>query len=367
MTEGFDMTMKGRMMGVIRGYEIDRVPFVQYANMVKPDEDAWTLIGKDNLGILAWTAVHELVRPNCAFSAQPIERGGLRGEKRFLQTPAGTLTQEVMFEPVLGAECIKKHFIVERKDYDVFLYFLRDTRVRENLTNLLESMGYLGENGLPHISVGRTAYQQLWVEWVGLENLCLHMADWPDILEEIISQLNNIHRRIFRIVRGAADRYDLPYAIFPDNITAPVVGKQYFRKYCVPMYNELADMLAEKGIPVGVHMDGNLKPLRDEISSSRVQVLDSFSPQPDNDTSVAEAVTMWPNMRLLVNFPSSVHLKAPDIIYQQAMQILSEGGHTGRLWIQISENMPPGAWRKSYPEIVRAIHDFGKVRISRAV
>ena len=39
---------------------------------------------------------------------------------------------------------------------------------------------------------------------------------------------------------------------------------------------------------------------------------------------------------------------------------LQQAGHTGRLQIQISENVPPGGWRKSYPEIVRAIRDFGK-------
>ena len=69
---------------------------------------------------------------------------------------------------------------------------------------------------------------------------------------------------------------------------------------------------------------------------------------------------MWPEMRLMMNFPSSVHLQEPKKIYQRAMEILEEAGHSGRLQIQISENVPPGVWRKSYPEIVRAIRDFGK-------
>ena len=69
---------------------------------------------------------------------------------------------------------------------------------------------------------------------------------------------------------------------------------------------------------------------------------------------------MWPEMRLYVNFPSSVHLKSPEAIYQRVRELLDEAGHTGRLQIQISENVPPGVWRKSYPQIVKAIHDFGK-------
>jgi len=110
---------------------------------------------------------------------------------------------------------------------------------------------------------------------------------------------------------------------------------------------------------VFVHMDGDLKPLWDDIGPSHVRGLDSLSPPPDNDTSVAEVVSRWPEMRILVNYPSSVHLAAPRTIYEQTMRLLEEGGRTGRLQIQISENVPPDVWRTSYPQIVKAIADFG--------
>jgi hypothetical protein len=105
-------------------------------------------------------------------------------------------------------------------------------------------------------------------------------------------------------------------------------------------------------------MDGDLKPLWDAIGESPVRLIDSFSPAPENDTSIADAIRMWPEMRLCPNFPSSIHLAEPEVIYETTMELLEQGGRTGRLQIQISENMPPGAWKKSYPQIVRAIHDF---------
>ncbi|MGC9064695.1 MAG: hypothetical protein ACP5JL_08470, partial [bacterium] len=66
-----------------------------------------------------------------------------------------------------------------------------------------------------------------------------------------------------------------------------------------------------------------------------------------------------PEKRLFLNFPSSVHLEEPEEIYKEAKKILKEAGHSGRLWIQISENVPPGVWRKSFPQIVKAIEEFG--------
>jgi len=106
------------------------------------------------------------------------------------------------------------------------------------------------------------------------------------------------------------------------------------------------------------HMDGDLKPLWGAIGESGLRGIDSFSPPPDNDTSAAEALAMWPDMRLFMNFPSSIHLAEPQRIYEVTMDILEQTRGTGRLQIQISENVPPGVWRTSYPEIVRAIRDF---------
>jgi hypothetical protein len=105
-------------------------------------------------------------------------------------------------------------------------------------------------------------------------------------------------------------------------------------------------------------MDGDLKPLWKAIGESGLRGIDSFSPPPDNDTSPADALREWPEMRLFLNFPSSVHAAEPARVYEAAMDILHQAGASGRLEIQISENVPPGVWRSSYPQIVRAIHDF---------
>jgi hypothetical protein len=107
-------------------------------------------------------------------------------------------------------------------------------------------------------------------------------------------------------------------------------------------------------------MDGDLKPLWEAISASKVGGLDSFAPAPDNDTTVAEAVALWPEKRLWVNFPSSVHLRPAEAVRAQAEEILAAAGHTGRLQIQISENVPYSVWRTSLPAIAEAIDAFGR-------
>lgn len=354
------MTMRERILAVIQGREHDRVPFVQYSGLAAPDEEAWSLVGRQNMGIIRWSAVHRLEHPNCRYATEPIEWNGRRGERTYLSTPKGTLVEEKLFEPAHGSAARRKHFIDKRQDYDVFLAYLRDIVVLPDIDHYRRDDLMVGDDGLPMAAVVRTPYQQMWVQWVSLADFALHRVDYPDITEECLSLLGDIERRIFRVVRSALDEVAIPFIDFPDNITAPCIGPDNFRRYCVPLYDELAELLSENDVPVFVHMDGDLKPLWEMIGQSKVRGLDSLSPPPDNDTSAGRAASQWPQMRIFVNFPSSVHLAEPAAIYATARRILDEAGHTGRLQIQISENVPPEMWRKSFPAIMRAIRDFGK-------
>ncbi len=357
------MNMRERMLAIVQGRMPDRVPFVQYSGLAAPDDEVWRLVGRENMGLLRWMPVYRLDAPNCTFETWDIERDGKKGFRRTLSTPEGRLEEERLYEPTYGTSAAASHFVKYPEDYRVLMAYFRDIEVRFNQESILDILELLGGDGLPHASVPRTPFQQLWVQWVGMGDLAAHMVECPDLMEEVFALMGDVQRRTFEVACRAVKELPIPYINCPDNITAPMVGKRYFDEYCVPAYNELAAMLDETGkdIPVYVHMDGNLKPLWDSIGASRVRGLDSMSPPPDNDTSVAEAVGRWPEMRVGINFPSSVHLQGPKAAYDATMGILEEGARTGRLQIQISENVPAEVWRSSFPEIVRAIADFAEV------
>jgi hypothetical protein len=363
---GRAMTMHDRMLAVIQGREHDRVPFAQYnirtdpdpsvvVGLAAPNDEIWSVLGRPNMGILRWGRVHKVEHPHCTLTSAPISADGRPGKRTVLHTPRGDLVEERFFEPAYDAPCVRKFFVKEPKDYEILAFFLGDIVVHENLQDYLDVERQVGDAGLVQLWVGRTPFQQLWIEWVSIEDLAWHLAECPALVEECVSLMTRNMRALFRIIRTAP----IHYAVFPDNITAPVIGEKNFRRYCVPLYNELADTLAERNIPVLVHMDGALKPLWKAIGETRLGGLESFSPAPGNDTRVHDAVTLWPNMRLLLNFPSPAHLGTPESIYETASEILREAGHSGHLQIQISENVPPGVWRTSFPAIARAIEDFG--------
>jgi hypothetical protein len=349
------MTMRERMLAVVQGKEHDRVPFVQYSGVAAPDDEVWALVGRDNVGLLRWQSLYRTERPNCRCETEEFVRDGRRGYRATLHSPAGSLTEERVYQPDLGVAAVREHFVKEPGDYEVLLAILKDTWVFDCSDEIERHNAELGDDGFCHVSVERTPYQQLWIIWVSLADLALHLVDCPEVVDECVREMIRIQREIYRFLPLAR----IPYVVIPDNITAPTIGDRYFRRYCLPLYQELVGIAEEQGSLVYVHMDGDLKPLAKAIAESGIGGIDSLSPPPDNDTSAAEAAALWPQMRLGVNFPSSVHLSGPQAIYDAATEILNQAGHTGRLQIQISENPPPGAWRKSYPQIVRAIGEFG--------
>jgi hypothetical protein len=346
------MTMRERMLALIQGREMDRVPFVMYDIMVPPAE-VYQLMGPGSIGLLRWSPIWRVAHPNCRFEVQEYREGEIRRQRTTLHTPKGSIFELKAFEPVHNSGSIRKHYIQEAADYEVLWAYLEDSVIRENYEQFYRDRAELGENGLPLAHVERTPWQQLWIQWVGLENLSLHVADYPDRVACTMDLLQGRARCIFEI----AYRSPAPFIDFPDNITAPAIGPQRFCQYALPLYDELASMMGER--PVFVHMDGELKPLWGGIARSKVGGLDSFTPVPDCDTTVAEALSMWPDKRLWVHFPSSVQLHQPEEVRAMAETILAAGGHTGRLQIQISEDVPPHIWRTTFPLIADAVECFG--------
>jgi uroporphyrinogen-III decarboxylase len=269
-------------------------------------------------------------------------------------TPKGQVFQERAFEPAYESGAIRKHYVEEQEDYEILWSYLENSIIMEDYARCQRDQAELGEAGLPLVAVERSPWQQLWVIWVGLERLAFHLADCPDLVYKSMDLLALRARKIFEL----AYRSPAPMIDFPDNITAPAIGLKRFEQYCVPLYNELAEMLAERGMPVFVHMDGDLQPLWQAIAACKIGGIDSLSPTPDNDTSVAQAIAMWPDKRLFVNFPSSVHLRSYDEVRAEAENILQAGGHSGRLEIQFSENVPHSAWRTSFRAVADAVDAF---------
>ncbi|MAG14143.1 MAG: hypothetical protein CMN78_06065 [Spirochaetales bacterium] len=347
------MTMKERILAVVRGEPVDRVPFVMYEGLL-PVAEVSAHLGSERIGLMRWSSIHKVEHSECRFESEDFDRGGTRWRRNTIHTPAGAIFEERAFEPEYNSSSIRKHFVEKPDDYEALWALLEDGQIKADYERYNRDAEDLGDRGIPLVAIQRSPYQQLWVQWVGLEALGYHFVDCPQKVAKTVEILEELARQIFDIAVDSP----APFIDFPDNITAPAIGPARFEKYCVPLYRDLAEKLAPSGRPVFVHMDGDLKPLWEKISISGVRGLDSFSPAPDNDTTIEDVIRLWPDMRIFMNFPSSVHLRPPDEIRRETFRILEVAASTGNLQIQLSENVPHRVWRTSLPAIAGAIEEF---------
>ena len=179
-----NMNMKERMLAVLQGGELDRVPFVAYDGVTATNEEVWRALGDDEMGIIRWSKVHQVVHPDVRFESRPITKDGLRGIATAMYTASGHLTQEKFFDPIFNSASISKHYIESPDDYLIFREYLRACRVVPNDEGFLADVHDVGDRGFPMVEVTRTAYQQLWIVWASLFDLSMHFSDIPEIMEE---------------------------------------------------------------------------------------------------------------------------------------------------------------------------------------
>ena len=354
------MTPKQRMVNLIRGEELDQLPFVSYHWMV-PDAEVRELLGEDSYGVLGWRNAFETETPNCTLREVPFTTDdGREGTRKIVETPNGVMEEQLVPVPAMGVSTYHKHFVETADDLEVVLAYFEDLVVVPDAASIDAFHAEQGDSGIPHVFLPRTPWQRMWIEYCQIDHLVYLMADAPDLVEAVMTQMGEHFIETAKVTAAAAADHEFYHCTIGDNITAPAIGKDLYAKWCLPYHNTAADVLAEAGIRLLDHMDGDIKPLWDLIGQSHLGGIESLSPPPDNDTSVAEALDMWPEMLIWANFPSSVHLRSPAEIRRVAEELLAEGGHSKRFWIQLSEDMPPEAWRTSMPEILGAIRDFGK-------
>jgi len=192
------MTMRDRILAVVQGRALDRVPFVIYEGQL-PNDEVREVLGEDRLGMLRWSRIHRFEHPNCQFESTDYFVGETKWRRTTLYTPVGSLYEERAFEPAYGSSSIRKHYVQEPADYPILWSYLEDVVVLEDFQRYASDARDLGETGVPLVAVERTPYQQLWVQWVGLNNLGYHFADCPDRVEHTIALLREQARQTFEI------------------------------------------------------------------------------------------------------------------------------------------------------------------------
>jgi len=356
------MTNRERLEAVFHGQMIDYVPFALKGWRI-PQCTIERELRDGGMAVLDSGSVCRTHTPNVTQTSTTVTVEGIARTTTVIETPKGTVstvTSRNLSSPKTEGTTWTDEFLFKTEaDYDAIEFMIRDTVVEPCYETYLKRLDYVGEDAAFKSSAPAAAIHVIMYKFMGIETFSMEMADNEERLMRLHEALDETHRRSYEIVAKS------PAEIIQvgGNYCPEVLGKKRFDKFIVPHWEEVCAIMHEEGKLVGCHLDANNKLWAREVGESGLDWIESFSPDPDTDMTVAEAREAWPGKVLFVNFPSAVHLCNPEVIRKTTVDILWQSAPGDRLIIGIAESVPDDRWPVSFPIILETCKEHGKLPI----
>jgi hypothetical protein len=350
------MNVRERFLNVFNGLKIDRIPFLSYPGHIFTGEFEREL---RNEGFGYYWIVSPIVIKNRKTERiiTFFTRDGNEHMRVELKTKIGSIYEIWMVGGGYGSSLRKEFFIKNENDYEIFEYILKDEDLQLNRDLYKKVENDIGNDGILISWIPKTPFQQILYELIGPENYAFHMIDFKDRFLNLYGILKKRYIKICEILSES----EFEFFEIADNITSEMIGVERFENFIVPVYKETCEVFHSKGKKIGSHMDGNLKIFKEIIKNIKLDFIDAFTPFPDTDLSLNEAKKEWQDKVIIINFPSSVHIRSEREIKEMTEKLIEEAYPCDRFMINITENVPYEHIKKSFKIINETLKKFGEV------
>ena len=333
------MTAKERILAALRKKQVDRIPFMHWDRHFPRGKIERELRNR-GMGLCSRRPCYVESHPHVEMTQQTTEPSIL---VRTYHTPVGTITEKLRVGVGYGQARYgrdwkgitpkKVEYPIKRaEDYNVMKFMVEDTHYKAYYDAIQDAQQHLGDDGIVVTTIGYSPFQKMLIEWVGAQRLYIDFFRNREKIDDLYSALTKKQEEIFRIAADSPSEY----VGYGDNIDSVIVGKPFFERYHIPMYNKCASIVHRRGKVLGVHMDGRLKDLSEIIARSEVDIVEAFTPPPMGDLSLKEALTVWKRKVIWMNFPSSVYILGADDARMHLLQLLREAVPGDRLILAAS-------------------------------
>jgi len=351
------MTPRKRVEAVMHGDMPDKVPLTMYERKI-PQCTAERQLRNEGLCIVdRRVRVVITETPNVRHTTFNYTEKGVGYIKTVTTTPYGDLVS--IRQPAGFTSWQVSKMFKGPDDYKRLMFTIKDQRFRADYEAFARAEQAAGEDVILRAGVGGNPLHMIMIHWMGVETFAIEWAERRDEILKLYDAMAAKQREIYPLVA----RSPASHANYGGNEVPEVMGKERFEKYVVPLYNEAADVFHEHGKLLGTHLDGNNKLWAQAVADSGLDYVEAFTPAPDCDMTVKEALDAWPGKFLWINFPSSVHLRTIPQIEDTTRDILRQAAPGNRLIIGITEDIPEDRWQQNMLAISRVINEEGRTPI----
>lgn len=357
------MQSRDRLLGALRGTEIDRVPwspfFAYYwehlpAEIQQKGQFAYfQQIGADPL----LRGFHHLTR--CTFENCEIERKSSGKEQYVIySTPVGKLVEKYVYSENGNTTFLVDHPVATAEQFKTLQYMHEHMRIEPDPKPFEDDYRLYGNDALLLPTIGvhhKTAFQSMVEHWVGTVNLAYALYDEPEVVEECLAVIQARDEEDLRIaLQSPADGF-----IFWEDSSTTNISPDFFRKYTLPEINRWGDLIHQSGKLLVHHACGHLRNLLPLMARSNIDAVESISPPPTGNITLQQAAEILPEHIALIGGlePTRLLNGSVEEVCQDARALLTD--LDGRRFVLgNSDSCPPNVSYEKFTAVTEVVRSF---------
>ncbi len=358
-----EMTSRTRILNAIAGKETDKLPFCPFlayywetlpASVRERGQfEYMRRMGADPL----LRGFHRLSTP--VFNrCEVTQREDAHTRRVDYDTPVGKLHAEYRHSSDGNTWFLTEHPVTKEEDFKVLAYLHEHMSLRYEPEAAEEEHRAIGEQGvlLPTIGVmDKTAFQSLVEYWCGTQALIYALCDFPEAVEEALHVMRLRDRET--VVNAASSDFD--GFIFWEDSSTTNISPSLHERYVLPQINEWGDTLHANGKILVHHGCGHVRDLMPLISREHIDALESLSPPPTGNISLADArKALNPSIAIIGGIEPTVLLNSGmEALEAYVIQALRDTQGT-RYVPANADSCPPGVTEEKFARITQLVHGY---------
>ena len=352
------MTVRDDMIAALNGEVPERTPFIignwyfVHSGLVF---DEWRDLFDQGLAFITGCGTIRLEEHGVHKSVERRVEGDELYRITRKETPVGTI-QRVTLDSVSKPRAIEwmiEHYIKEPKDYKVRQWIVEHTEPVPQYDAYEKLAAMETDYSLTIVGGGRTPAMSIMVDYAGMEKFSIDVATEAEELFDLYEAQKRLFLECNRLIAKGPGRF----FIWGENLTAPMLGPKRYRDLLLPIYKEAVPVLEAGGKRVGVHYDGQLRSIADEVAESPFHMLQSLTEPPEGDMMLDECRAAWPDKTLWVNVNLDLY-NLPEPEFRDAIIAMRERAGKKGLALGISEDVPDN-WATTVPLILETLQELG--------
>jgi hypothetical protein len=142
----------------------------------------------------------------------------------------------------------------------------------------------VGSMGVVYLPVGYSGMGQLLNYWMGIETTMFAVADYPELVREVVDQINQNNLALIDLIAESPAEI----VLMGDNFSGDIQPPRFFEAWSKHYYAEAIRRLHQQGKFVAVHIDGRLRGSLKMLGAVGADCADAVTPTPMGDLTPAE-------------------------------------------------------------------------------